>query len=262
MKSSQVAAQLYCFRDFIQSERGLNDTFRRLRGFGYEAVQITSALPKDLSEKTLKKLLDDNGLTAVSSHENSRAIIEETDRIVDRMLALGIPHLAYPFPHFAPTGLGEVIGLAEKLNELALKFRERGITLAYHNHAVEFRRFEGRMMLETIYEHAPDLQGEIDTHWVQRGGGNPLEWIERLAGRMDVIHLKDYGVDTADIKTLWSNVPVMKPIGQGNLPWREIVAASEKAGVKVYVVEHDKDVPDPFASFEQSFKYLADNFIR
>ena len=173
MKSSQIAAQLYCFRDFIQSERGLADTFRRLRGFGYEAVQITSALPKDLSEKTLKKLLDDNGLTAVSSHENSRAIIEETDRIVDRMLALGIPHLAYPFPHFAPTGLGEVIGLAEKLNELALRFRARGITLAYHNHAVEFRRFEGKMMLETIYEHAPDLQGEIDTHWVQRGGGDP-----------------------------------------------------------------------------------------
>ena len=40
MKSSQIAAQLYCFRDFIQSERGLADTFRRLRGFGYEAVQI------------------------------------------------------------------------------------------------------------------------------------------------------------------------------------------------------------------------------
>jgi len=262
MKKSQIAAQLYCFRDFIQTERGIADTFRRLHGMGYEAVQLTASLPESLTAEKLLELLADHGLKAVSSHESGAKIFNETDRIIEKMLALGIRHLAYPAPHLCPTGVGEVIDFAEKLNALALKFREHGITLAYHNHAIEFRRFEGKMMLELIYGHAPDLQGEIDTHWVQRGGGAPVYWIKKLAGRMEVIHLKDYGIDSADNKNIWSNVPVMKPVGQGNLAWDEIIPVSEQSGVKIFVVEHDKDVPDPFASFGQSFAFLAEKFCR
>ena len=262
MKRSQIAAQLYCFRDFIQTERGLDDTFRRLHEMGYESVQLTASLPESVTSDKLLKLLAAHGLKAVSSHEGGAKIFSEPDRIIEKLQTLGIKHLAYPGPHLSPTGVGEVIEMAEKLNTLALKFKEHGITLSYHNHHIEFRRFEGKMMLELIYEHAPDLQGEIDTHWVQRGGGDPVRWIKRLAGRMDVIHLKDYGVDTAEIKNIWSNVPVMKPVGQGNLLWDEIIPVSEQTGVKVFVVEHDQDVPDPFASFGQSFAFLAEKFCR
>ena len=262
MKKSQIAAQLYCFRDFLQTEQGLADTFRRLHETGYEAVQLTASLPESVTPEKLLKLLSDHGLKAVSSHESGAKIFNETGRIIEKLQALGIKHLAYPGPHLSPTGVGEVIDLAEKLNALALKFKEHGITLAYHNHHIEFHRFEGKMMLELIYEHAPALQGEIDTHWVQRGGGNPLSWIKRLAGRMDVIHLKDYGVDTAEIKSIWSNVPVMKPVGSGNLEWNAIIPAAEQIGVKVFVVEHDKDILDPFDSFAKSFSFLAENFCR
>ena len=262
MKRNQIAAQLYCFRDFIQTERGLADTFRRLRASGYETVQLTASLPESVTPENLLELLSDHGLKAVSSHEKGAEIFNATGRIIEKLQALGIKHLAYPGPDLSPTGVGEVIDLAEKLNALALKFKEHGITLAYHNHHIEFHRFEGKMMLELIYEHAPDLQGEIDTHWVQRGGGNPVHWIKRLAGRMDVIHLKDYGVDTTEIKNIWSNVPVMKPVGHGNLLWDEIISAAEQTGVKVFVVEHDQDILDPFDSFAKSFAFLAENFCR
>lgn len=262
MKSNQIAAQLYCFRDFIQTERGLADTFRRLHASGYETVQLTASLPESVTPEKLLKLLSDHGLKAVSSHESGAKIFNETDRIIEKLQTLGIKHLAYPGPHLNPTGIGEVIAFAEHLNELALKFRKHSITLAYHNHAVEFCRFEGKLMLDLIYENAPALQGEIDTHWVQRGGGNLLSWITRLTERMDVIHLKDYGVDTAEIKSIWSNVPVMKTIGHGNLEWNAIIPAAEQTGVKVFVVEHDADVLDPFDSFAGSFAFLSENFCR
>ena len=262
MKKTQIAAQIYCFRDFLQTERGIADTFRRLNAMGYEAVQLTASLPESVTPEKLLKLLSDHGLKAVSSHEGGAKIFNETDRIIEKLQTLGIKHLAYPGPHLSPTGVGEVIDMAEKLNVLALKFKEHGITLAYHNHHIEFRRFEGKLMLDLIYENAPVLQGDIDTHWVQRGGGNPLSWIKRLAGRMDVIHLKDYGVDTAEIKNVWSNQPVMKPVGHGNLEWDAIIPAAEQTGVKVFVVEHDKDVLDPFDSFAKSFAFLAENFCR
>ena len=262
MKSSQIAAQLYCFRAFLQSERGIADTFRRLRAAGYETVQLTAALPADLTSGNLLKLLADSGLKAVSSHESGAAIVNETSRIVEKMQELGIHHLAYPAPHVSPTGVGEVIDLAEKLNTAAEEFKRNGITLAYHNHAIEFHRFEGELMLDLIYKHAPALQGEIDTHWIQRGGGNPVSWIRRLANRMDVIHLKDYGVDTSDITKIWSNAPVMKPIGDGSLEWDKIIPAAESCGVKLFVVEHDANVLDPFDSFTRSFAFLSRNFVK
>lgn len=262
MKRSQIAAQLYCFRAFIQTERGIADTFRRLHDSGYEAVQLTAALPASLTPEKLLKLLADHGLKAVSSHESSIAIINETARIVEKLQALGIKHLAYAAPHVSPTGIGEVIDLAEKLNTAAEEFKRNGITLAYHNHALEFHRFEGELMLDLIYKHAPALQGEIDTHWVQRGGGNPVTWIKKLNNRMDVIHLKDYGIETPDVTKIWSYSPVMKPVGYGSLEWDEIIPAAEKCGVKVFVVEHDGDVLDPFDSFARSFAFLAQNFCK
>ena len=262
MKKSQIAAQLYCFRDFIKTPEGIADTFRRLRTIGYETVQLTAALPESLKPAELSGLLSGAGLTAVSAHENGAEIIEHTNKVIAKLKSLGIPHVAYPGPHVSPTGVAEVVALARKLNEAAKTFRAEGITLSYHNHAIEFKRFEEKLMLELIYDNAPDLAGEIDTHWIQRGGGNPVKWIRRLAGRMEYIHIKDYGVDSSDHTNIWSNGPVMKPIGSGSLDWDDIFSAAAESGVKYFIVEHDGDVADPFDSFEKSFRFLEKNYIR
>ena len=90
MKSSQIAAQLYCFRAFIQTERGIADTFRRLHDSGYETVQLTAALPQSLSPAKLLKLLADHGLKAVSSHESGAAIFNETTKIKHLLRSLTV----------------------------------------------------------------------------------------------------------------------------------------------------------------------------
>ena len=73
---------------------------------------------------------------------------------------------------------------------------------------------------------------------------------------MSVLHIKDYGVDSKDRSSIWNHLPVMKPVGGGNLQWESILPEAEKAGVKWFVVEHDADVDDPFKSFEESMEYL------
>ena len=117
-------------------------------------------------------------------------------------------------------------------------------------------------MLDLIYDHAPDLDGELDTYWVQRGGGNPAGWIRRLAGRMEYLHIKDYGMGSSTPADLWSNVPVMRPVGSGSLDWDEIFSAAGESGVKYFIVEHDGDVADPFDSFEKSFRFLENNYMK
>lgn len=34
----------------------------------------------------------------------------------------------------------------------------------------------------------------LDTYWVQHGGGDVRAWMEKLAGRIDILHLKDMGM--------------------------------------------------------------------
>ena len=262
MKVEEIAVQLYCFRDFIKTRDGLEDTFRRLHEIGYKSIQLTAAVPPSISDAEVKELLAKYDLKFISAHIKAGDLIEDPDAVIARLKYFNIPHVAYPNPHFSPTGVGEIVGLAKRLNELALKFRENGIILSYHNHAIEFKRFEGKLMIDLLFDNAPDLQGELDTHWVHRGGGDTVKWIRKLAGRMEYMHIKDYGVNSTNIADIWSNVPVMLPIGSGNLDWDDIFAASAESGVKYFIIEHDKDVVDPFASFAESFRFLTERYVK
>ena len=106
-------------------------------------------------------------------------------------------------------------------------------------------------MLEHLYAltDARYLQGEPDTYWVQYGGGDPVDWCERLQGRLPILHLKDYAIG-ADAR------PTFAAVGQGNLDWPRIIDAADAAGCRWYAVEQDTCPGDPFESLRQSFDYI------
>ena len=45
-------------------------------------------------------------------------------------------------------------------------------------------------------------------------------------------------------------------VGDGVIDWKRIFAESEKAGIKHYIVEHDRP-KDPIDSITRSYKYLS-----
>lgn len=259
MKKSQIAAQLYSFREFIKTPEAVEDTFRRLHEMGYEAVQLSSSLAP-MPEEQLKRLLEKYGLNPCSSHEQAGMIVGEPEKVIDHLKKLNVNHVAYPAPHKSLTSRGETVEWAKELNERAKQFRAAGIILAYHNHHGEFYKFGDKTILELLYENAPEMEGEIDTFWVQRGGGCPVEWIQRLDKRMRVLHIKDYGMERRELESFWSVDCVMRPIGEGTLNWKEIIGTAEKCGVEWFVVEHDGNCADPFASFKASMDFLRKNF--
>ena len=257
MQKITIAAQMFSFRNYIKTPAGVRDTFRRLKQMGYDAIQLSGSIAP-MPTADLAAMLRDEGLTAPTSHSFAKTIVEEPEKEAERLLELGCRHTAYPFPHWRPTGEGEVIALAHELNEAAKRFRAAGVTLAYHNHSIEFERFNGRTMLEILYAEAPELDAELDTYWVQKGGADPVRWIETLAGRQQVLHLKDYGMKPfCDC-----NGSVMMPVGEGNLDWERILDAADRAGVTCWVVEHDGDTSDPFGSFASSIRFLKEKFSR
>ena len=128
--------------------------------------------------------------------------------------------------------------------------------LTYHNHALEFLKLDDKTVLDIIYDESnkQNLQAEIDTYWVQLGGGDPAAWCRKLRGRLPLLHLKDC-VGTVD------NTSQLCEIGSGNLNFKEIVAAAASAGCKWYIVEQDTCPGDPFDSLKISFEYIRANLI-
>lgn len=254
MKKTQIAAQLYSFRDFIKTPQAVTKTLSKLKKIGYDAVQLSGSIVP-MAESELCRILDGEGILAPTAHESAEKIINDTDSVVEHLLKLNCRHVAYPYPHELPSDANGVVILAGLLEQAAEKMAKSGITLAYHNHSIEFLRFGNRTMLDIIYSETLKLEAEIDTFWIQAGGGNPIDWIKRLGHRMAVLHIKDFGITDPSNR-------VMMPIGNGNLDWSGIISTAEKGGVKCFVVEHDADCPDPFASFETSMNFLCENFVK
>ena len=97
-----------------------------------------------------------------------------------------------PFP--AMKSIDAVVDFAKQANEYAERLQEQGLGLYYHNHHIEFAKFDGKYMLDIIAENSPAMGMEIDVHWVQRGGLDPVRTLEKYAGRTAMVHLKDYRI--------------------------------------------------------------------
>ena len=192
MKIGQVAAQLYTVREFLKTPADIAASLKKVKQIGYPAVQLSGMGP--ISEAELVKLLKDNGLVACATHENGADIIAKPQDIVKRLKALGCDQTSYPYPSGVKMDtLDDVKAFAKQLNAAGKVLHEAGITLSYHNHSIEFRRIQGKLFLDVIYGETDPryLQGEIDTYWVQHGGGDSEDWCRKLKGRLPLLHMKD-----------------------------------------------------------------------
>lgn len=256
MKTSQLAAQLYTCRDLLKTPADIAATLKRVRAAGYGAVQVSGMGP--IAEEELVRILDGEGLVCCATHEPAATILDEPQRVVERLRKLDCRFTAYPYPSGIDLGdPAAVDSFVARLEAAGAVLAAAGQTLCYHNHHQEFRKLCGRIILELIYERTSPahLQGEPDTYWIQFGGGDPADWCSKLAGRLPLLHLKDYMVDAANNVT-------MCEIGAGNLDWPGIVRAAEDAGCRWFIVEQDTCPGDPVDSLEQSFRWLAENICK
>ncbi len=250
MKPTQIAAQLFTVRDFCRTPADIAASLKKIRAIGYPAVQASGLGP--IPPADLARLCREEGLAICATHEGGDQILNQPHDIVAKLTTLGCRHTAYPYPAGVDfSTLESVRALAARLNAAGKVLHEAGLTLSYHNHHIEFRRVAGRTALEIIYAETDPryVQAELDTYWVQYGGGNPVDWCRRLKHRLPLLHLKDF-VITAENKIS------VAEIGAGNLDWPAILRAADEAGCQWFIVEQDTCPADPFESLRQSYDHL------
>jgi sugar phosphate isomerase/epimerase len=250
MKRTQIAIQLYTLRDHLRSVAEFEETCRKLVNIGYRAVEVGGVDHAVIPPAECRRICADHGLTICATHQSGDDIFHQTTRTIDAAAAMGTDLMVYPWP--GDTDFSSEAVVAEfiaKLNAAGSAITAAGMALAYHNHQHEFRKLNGRLVLERIYQET-QLMAEIDTYWVQYGGGDPVAWCRKLAGRLPIIHLKDYRVNH-------DNSIGFCEVGHGNLDMPAIIAEAARSGCRWYCVEQDTCPGDPFESIRMSFDYLA-----
>jgi len=221
---------------------------KKVREIGYEALQLSALGPIDTKE--LKKILDGEGLTVCATHTSYERMRDEPQAVIDEHNLLECKHAAIgglPGEYRNAEGYAK---FAKEASEVARKLKEGGLTFSYHNHSFELEKFNGRTGLAILYEESDQevFNAEIDTYWIQHGGGDSADWILKMKGRVPLIHLKDMVV--------LGGKQIMAEVGEGNLNWPAILDACKEAGTQWYLVEQDTCQRNPFESLAISLKNL------
>lgn len=246
----KIAAQLYTLRDYLKTPEDIAATLKKVKQMGYNSVQVSGIGPID--DQALKDIADQEGLKICATHIGFKDLRENLDAVIKkhqlwecRYVGLG----GLPGEYRTKEGYKQ---FAEIASEIGRELNKEGLKFIYHNHDFEFAKFDGKTGMDILFEESdPEaVDFELDVYWVHAGGADVIDWIEKVRGRMKVVHLKDMIV-TPDREQRFAEV------GEGNMNFAKIVQACEAIGVEWGAVEQDQCYDrTPFESLEISAKNL------
>lgn len=238
------------------------ETLRQISDIGYHAVEIsqipmTSENVAELSRARTELGMDIAALSAPLTGMPGmpgESLTDDFDKIVNDAKTLDATMVRIGMlPFDAMASLDKVLDFADRSNEMAARLQEQGIGLYYHNHHIEFAKYDGRYLLDIIADRAPLMGLEVDVHWVQRGGLDPVKTLAKYNDRVAMVHLKDYRIgqippeafgllatgDIAGFMAAFTGVVQFAEVGEGNLDFTAIIEQSLAIGSKYLLVEQD-----------------------
>ncbi|OCT16335.1 sugar phosphate isomerase [Paenibacillus pectinilyticus] len=277
MAKGKIGVQMMMLKGKVD-ELGVYETMRRVKELGYSCVEVSQIPMTESNVAELKRACEDFEFEIASLSASLEPMMPgmpgETlsanfDKIVADCKTLNCSFLRIGMLPLHMIGSKEkTMAFVQKADAVAEKLAEHGIKLYYHNHHIEFQKYEGEYLLDIIKNNTKHIGFEMDVHWIHRGGENPVSFIKQYAGRIALIHLKDYRIGQLDMNALasgdmskfmqaFTNVVEFAEVGEGNLDIAGIMEAGLESGSQYFLVEQD-DVygRDPFDCLQTSAQNL------
>lgn len=183
-----IALQMYTLRHV----GSLEEQFAMANKAGFNAVELVG--DHNVSSDEMKSLLEKYNLKAISAHIQLANLRQDSQSIVEFNNAIGNRVLIVPWiePADRPASAQAWKDMAQELDNLARHLKKQGMTLGYHNHDFEMKKYNGKTALEILFDHAPNLAIELDMAWVTRGGQDPARLLKKYKGRVFAVHAKDH----------------------------------------------------------------------
>lgn len=254
MRRMGIGLQLFTLReDLAKDFRG---TLRQVAEMGYEGVEFAGygGLPAD----ELKQLLQELNLKAIGAHVSLANMKADLNKEIEYLHTIGAKYLICPYIAAEDRENPEAWkSLFAYFAEAGQQVNEQGLQFAYHNHAFEFEmKVDDQYVFDALYASAsPEaIQVEMDAGWVQFAGLDTLQYIANYAGRLPLLHLKDFkGVINGQINTV--------ELGQGEIDLPSVIQAGSDAGVEWIIVEQDRCANPPLESVATSYNWLKQNYL-
>jgi sugar phosphate isomerase/epimerase len=219
---------------------------------GYQVVEFYGPYFQWTTDfaKEARKAMDDVGLRCNSTHNSGGGSFtgDGINKAIELNKILGTKYIVMASAPGRPTTLDDWKKVAETLTSASEKFREAGFRGGYHNHQTEFQPIGDKRPVDVIAANTPkDFMMQFDVGTCVEVGQDPIAWINANPGRINSLHLKDWGAGAdRGYRVLF---------GEGDVPWKKIFDAAEsKGGVEYYLIEQEGS---RFPSMETAEKCLA-----
>lgn len=238
-----IAIQLYSLKELTKVD--FLGTLKKVSEIGYTGVEFAGYF--NTQAKDLKKALSDLSLLSAGSHLGYEELQNNLDALIEYNLEIGSSYIICPW--ISRDSADEYKKTAADLNSMGAKCKAAGLQFGYHNHAHEFKKYDGKFAMDILVENTePDnMHVELDTYWVLHAGLNTVDFLKKYGKRCSLIHYKDM----ADLQTKNDT-----EVGKGLLDFKEITKVCKELGTLWYIVEQE-DYKDAYLqSAEESYRYL------
>lgn len=254
----KAGLNLFSIRDLIQTEEDFLSSAQKLKEAGYSYLQYSGA---ELNPKRIARVSEESGLPVYLTHVPMDRITDDTERLMEEHARFGCKNIGLGMmPLDILTDESAAKKKIGELEKAAERMSENGFTFFYHHHQFEFFRWDsGEMPFYYILNQAKHIHFIADTYWLQYAGVNVLETIDKLSGRVECAHLKDYRI-ARDLNEKGETEfkPRFAAVGEGNMNFPAIVERMKTAGTKYYFVEQDDatEYADPIGEVARSMEYI------
>lgn len=227
MASKILGLQTYSLGPEL-SQPDLATGLKKVKECGYTNLELAGYREGNIGQALVaefKKMADDAGLTIISSHltpsvrgqyskDNIEQIKDFWKKATEDHNKLGVKYMVQPsLPQCNSLEDAQYVG--EVFNAAGEIAKQGGIQFGYHNHNYEFNRLtaggtepisfairgyrppQGQEMPKTVEEifiestDPSKVIFELDVYWTVMGGQDPVEWINKYANRIQMLHIKD-----------------------------------------------------------------------
>jgi sugar phosphate isomerase/epimerase len=231
-----IGCQTWPVRELIAQD--FPGTLKQLADAGFQSIELCSPVGYNDSGfgglakykgAELKKIINDAGLTCVSSHFGIDELRKNQEGRIAWASDVGLTQMLVPSLDGPkkPT-MDDVKRAADEYNGMGEKAAKAGIQQGLHNETFETSTVDGKRTYDVLFELLdPKLvkfQFQVSTI---SQGFDAAEYFTKYPGRFVSMHVQGWSAATRKIM----------PVGQDTLDWKRIFAAAKTGGIKNYFVE-------------------------
>jgi len=252
---TKLGIQISSVRKYLQTPEDVLESFRKVSKIGYKTIQIqwiSPSVPVSFIDDALKE----TQLDCIGTQDYYDEVIGNLDEIIKMnnlwdgkyICVSGIPERYHSYEG--------CMSFTAELDQVTKRLASSGKILTFHPRCQDFMQFNGHNSVELLLENTSnDFQIVLDVYHIINAGLNPIDWVHKFKGRMDIIHFKDK-IITSEGKE------VLVPVGQGSTSWKDIFRACEQTGIKYAFAEQESWLKDPFECLEDSYKFITSHDIK